>query len=171
MTQIFPVVPPDPRLVWFLPGVFALAVAMGAVAWREPDPVRWALLAIALGSVGILSVMLRRRRVSITGADLVVAAGINTRRVAITDLDLSKARIVDLREHVEWKPAVRLFGTYLPGLAMGHFRLRDRSVAFVLLTERARVLVLTTRSGRRLLLSLTRPQALLEALRDASTTG
>ena len=43
--------------------------------------------------------------------------------------------------------------------------LRDRGKAFLLVTQRTKVLVLPERSGRRLLLSLERPQALLDALR------
>jgi hypothetical protein len=49
---------------------------------------------------------------------------------AIGDLDLATARVVDLRERSEWKPSIKLFGTRVPGLKMGHFRLRDRSRAW-----------------------------------------
>jgi hypothetical protein len=57
---------------------------------------------------------------------------------------------------------------------MGYFRLHDRSPAFVLVTDRSRVLVLpeksgTKRAGKTLLLSLQQPKALLDALQTTST--
>jgi hypothetical protein len=53
------------------------------------------------------------------------------------------------------------------GFAAGHFRLREKfGKAFCLLTDRQRVLWLPLRDGKtQLLLSLERPQALLDALR------
>lgn len=95
------------------------------------------------------------------------ACGMHSRRVALGELDLAYARIVDLRERTEFRPALKLMAMRLPGLGLGHFRLRDRGRAFVLLTDASRVLVLNERSGRRLLLSLDKPQALLDALRAA----
>jgi hypothetical protein len=57
---------------------------------------------------------------------------------------------------------------------MGHFRLRDRSPAFVLLTDRSRVLVLPAKSAAKraaktLLLSLQQPQGLLDELHKAGS--
>ncbi|HEV8692859.1 MAG TPA: PH domain-containing protein [Lysobacter sp.] len=162
--QEFAIRPPDPRLMWLLPGLALLAVLIGTAILMMREPQAWIALPIAFASFTFLAVTLRRRRVSLSNGTLIVTAGLNTRRVAIGDLDLSSARIVDLREHHEWKPSLKLFGTRVPGLSMGHFRLRDRNRAFVLLTDPSRVLVLTEYSGRRLLLSVTRPQALLDAL-------
>jgi hypothetical protein len=45
------------------------------------------------------------------------------------------------------------------------FRLRDKRRASVLVTDTSRVLVLPKRDGSVILLSLQRPEALLEALR------
>ena len=55
-------------------------------------------------------------------------------------------------------------GTSMPGYRAGHFRLRDRRRAFVLVTRREKLLALPERNGRMLLLSLKQPQALLDAL-------
>jgi len=57
----------------------------------------------------------------------------------------------------------------MPGFHAGHFRLRgDFGKAFCLLTQRDRVLWLPLRDGKQqFLLSLERPQALLDALRAA----
>lgn len=141
-----------------------LAVVTGALVLMRQEPRAWVMLPAALGIVAIIALILRRRRISIVGDTLVIAAGLNTRRIAVGDIDLATARVVDLRERSEWKPSIKLFGTRIPGLSAGYFRLRDRSRAFVLVTDISRVLVLNERSGRRLLLSLARPQALLDAL-------
>ena len=55
----------------------------------------------------------------------------------------------------------------LPGYQAGHFRLRAKlGKAFCLVTDTRRVLWLPMRDGKQqLLLSLERPQALLDALR------
>lgn len=169
MKREFAIVPPDARLVWLLPGFAAFIVLIGIVllaTTREPHA--WVALPVALASFAVLALLLRRRWVRLDAGMLIIAAGLNTRRVAITGLDLAAARIVDLRERSEWKPLIKVFGTHLPGCSMGHFRLRDRSPAFVLLTDRSRVLVLPETSGKKLLLSLQQPQALLDALRTVT---
>jgi len=160
----FPVVPPDARLIWLLPGIAMLAVVIGTFVLMRQEPRAWVMLPATLAIVVVLALILRRHRISIVGDTLVIAAGLNTRRIAVGDLDLATARVVDLRERREWRPSIKLFGTRVPGLSAGYFRLRDRSRAFVLVTDPSRVLVLNERSGHRLLLSLTKPQALLDAL-------
>jgi len=160
----FPMVPADARLIWLLPGIAMLAVVIGTLILMKQEPRAWVMLPATLAIVVVLALILRRRRISLVGDRLVIVAGLNTRRLAVGDLDLTTARIVDLRERSEWRPWIKLFGTRVPGLSAGHFRLRDRSRAFVLVTDTSRVLVLNERSGRRLLLSLAKPQALLDAL-------
>lgn len=164
--QEFTLQPADARLLWLLPGIALVAAVIGIGVLSMREPAAWIGLPILVPSVAIVAIALRRRRVSMDAGLLTIAAGLNTRRIAAAELDLSSARIVDLREHRELVPMLKLFGTRVPGLSAGHFWLRDRSRAFVLLTDPSRVLVLEERSGRRLLLSLARPQALLEALQS-----
>jgi len=165
----FAVAPVDARLVWLLPGLAAVGVLIGALVLLPREPRVWPMLPVAFAVLALVAVLVRRRRVSIVDDTLVVVAGLNRHRIAITDLDLASARVVDLRERREWRPWIKVFGTRMPGLSMGHFRLRDRSRAFVLMTTTARVLVLDEKtSGRRLLLGLARPQALLDALQARS---
>lgn len=171
MKREFAVVAPDRRLTWLLPGASAIAalLAMGYLATTQPDPRLWLVVPALLLSLALLAFVLGRARVTLDGGTLTIAAGLLTRRVAIANLDPASARIVDLREHGELRPLVKIFGMRLPGAAMGHFRLRDRRPAFVLVTDRSRVLVLPPRpgatpAGKWLLLSLQQPQALLDAL-------
>ncbi len=165
MSQQFAIHEVSPR-AWLLPG-FALAAAtvgMLVVVFRGDYKVAW-LFPVVLVAVGSIAFVLRRRSVSLENGTLSIAAGFNSRRVAIGEIDVDNARIVDLRERTELKPMLKVMGTGLPGYEAGHFRLRNRDKAFVMLTDRTRVLVLPEKSGRKLLLSLQQPQALLDALR------
>lgn len=163
--QEFAVTPPDLRKAWLLPGLAMMAAGAGMVFAARTEPKMLLFLPVLLLSAVVIAVVIRRRRVEIEAGELRVHAGMYSRRIALGELDLTDARIIDLRERTELRPVLKLMATRLPGLKLGHFRLRDRSRAFVLLTNPSRVLVLNERSGRRLLLSLDKPQALLDVLR------
>ena len=168
----FAVAPPSPVLYWLFGGLWLAITASAllrtdAAAWHA-DPVPWWLVppfAAALVVVGPL-LWLSRRSIALEGDRLVVAAGLNTLRLPVAELALEQARIVDLDEHTSLKPALKLFGVGLPGYRGGHYLLRDRTRAFLLLT-RGRTLVLPRRDGKRVLLTLEQPQALLDALHAA----
>jgi hypothetical protein len=164
MSREFAVRPAGPR-AWLLPGVVLAAATIGlpVVMSRSDYRVAWAFPAMLL-AIGLFAFALRRRRVALERGVLTVAAGFNTHRIVADEIELKAARIVDLREHTGLKPMLQILGTSLPGYQTGHFRLRDHSRAFALLTDRTRVLMLREKSGRKLLLSLERPQALLDAL-------
>jgi hypothetical protein len=85
--------------------------------------------------------------------------------VRASNLALGAARVVDLGAERDLQPAFRLMGTSLPGLNTGWFWLRDRSRAFLLVTDRKRVLVLPRDAGGPVLLSLRHPEKLLEDLK------
>ncbi len=126
------------------------------------------IAAVILG-VGLA---MRRRRITIEGRDLVVAAAFFTQRINIDALDLAGARSVDLAEHTEFAPMIKLKGYDLPGFRAGGYLLRNRARAFCLLTARDRVLVLPRRDGKFFVLSPEKPQMLLSALNElAATTG
>lgn len=174
--QTFAVTPPPPHAWWFmamlllLPAAVVVAILFGA--GQAPDPeaaigLTLGLVVIALASIGCV-VGLKRRRVQLHGQVLQVVAGMFSRRVPVDRIDLQNARVVDLDERTELRPAIKTFGMSLPGYHAGHFRLRQKlGKAFCLVTERRRVLWLPLRDGKdQLLLSVEHPQALLEALRS-----
>lgn len=163
----FAITPPDLRKTWLLPGLSLLAAITGIAIAARGQPRVLLALPVLLLVLAVIASGMRRRRVMLGQGTLVVQAGLHTCRVALDDLDVPQARIVDLAEHSSLRPLFKSFGTHLPGLRMGHFRLRDRGRAFVLVTDSSRVLVLRERSGRRLLLSLDKPQVLLDALQAA----
>lgn len=125
------------------------------------------LLAIVLIGVDV-----RRRRVVLDEGVLRIDAVFTSRRIPAPELLPAQARIVNLAEHIEMRPWLRSFGlgTRLPGYCAGYFRARDPVRIFALVTDSSRVLVLPERSGRRLLISVKQPQALLDALRALEST-
>lgn len=145
-----------------------LAVAVGAAFGTGPGQDWTGFVAVLLCVVAIvvmLSVLMARRKLGFDGERLVIKGALYTRRVPLERLDLDAARIVDLAEHTALKPLLRMNGMSVPGFHVGHYRLRDHSRAFCLLTATDRVLVLPERDGLIYLLSPERPQALLDDLR------
>lgn len=168
MRREFTIVPPDLRLIVLLPAISLLAALIGlGFAAREKPQVWLFAIPIALAVV-LIAWSVQRRRVALDGDLLAIAAGFNSARVRVADLDLAAARIADLADAPTLRPLLKTFGTAMPGYSAGHFRLRDRSRGFLLLTDRRKVLVLPERGGRTLLLSMERPQALLDALKDVA---
>lgn len=167
----FDTIAPDMRLIAILPALFfvgvCIAIAIGAFA----DSRNWLLLPVALTVAALLFWIVRRRRVVLDGDTLRLSGGVNNHRVAAGELDLERAEVVDLTAPGAPKPAFKTLGTAMPGYRAGHFRMRDRSRAFLIVTDPKRVLHLRERGGRHLLLSLERPQALLDALRAVAERG
>lgn len=173
--RTFEVTPP-PRHAWWIMALLLLLPAVAVVALLFVDGntrnqeaaigTGVALFVIALASLGCM-IGLKRRRVHLHGQTLQVDAGLFSHCVSVDSIDLERARIVDLDERLELRPAIKTFGMSLPGYHAGHFRLRQKlGKAFCLVTDRRRVLWLPLRDGKQqLLLSLEHPQALLDALR------
>jgi hypothetical protein len=175
--QNFELAPLSRSAQWFFPALWLALVALAfllrhdALLRSNPtNPVPpWLVMffGVALAVVGPF-ILLQYRRIRIVDGRLaIMAAGFFTHRIAPSELDLDKARIVDLNERTELKPALRLFGFGLPGFRAGHYLLRNRSRAFCLLTDFERVLVLPRRDGKKtVLLSPLQPQVLLSHLRE-----
>ena len=168
MHREFAIVPPDLRWLILLPTLGLLVGVVGIAFASREEPRLWLLTIPMLLGVLLMSLMVRRRRVTLEDDHLHIVGSMHTTRVRVAELDLAAARIVDLAEATVLRPMFKTFGTSMPGFHAGHFRLRDRSRAFVLITDRSRVLMLPERSGRRLLLSLEKPQALLDALQTVA---
>lgn len=104
---------------------------------------------------------LLRVRVRVDQGSLIVNTGLGTSRMALSDLRAHGVRVVDLGEHRELKPALKLGGTVLPGFSGGWFRLRNGETAVCLLLNRTRVCYLRNDAEKRsLLLSLAEPEKL-----------
>jgi len=176
MTRTFAVHPVNYLRALSLPMATLVLVTGGLLVLARIDDLRvlWSLPPI-LGVVALLLFTVRRCRITLEGstlddAVLVIAAGVNTRRTPVSALDLAGARCLDLREHTEFKPLLKLNGGHLPGYSAGHFLLRDRRRAFVLLTRHEQVLMVPEASGHLLLLTPEHPRQLLAALREFAPT-
>jgi hypothetical protein len=150
-------------------GVVPVIVAIFALMQLESGDISPALLLVIQGAIALLTLglvlPLWRREASFDGQRLRVKATWYTRESPLSDFLLDQARVVDLREHTEFKPFLKTNGLSMPGLVAGHFRLRDLRKAFCLVSDPARVLALPHADGRLWLLSLRHPQAVLDILR------
>ncbi len=168
MSREFRTTAPNLQQVWLLPGLLLLAGVIGIVVAMRTEP-RAAAALLGIAAIGLsIAWSVRHRTVRIDERRLIVQAGPFRTNQPVADFDLDAARIVNLNETPTLKPMLKLFGIGLLGYAGGHFWLRDRSTAFVLLTDPTRVLVLPNRQGRKVLLSMEQPQALLDALRTVA---
>lgn len=130
----------------------------------------WSLAVIVLMGVG-LGWAFFRRRVELAGNVLDVRSTLYRRRTPIADMLLDQAEVVDLGRDRRYGIRFKTNGYSMPGFYSGHFRLQGGGKGFALVTDRARTLVIPVRGGSTLLLSLERPQALLEALRKVAATA
>lgn len=172
--QSFPIVAPGKfaRLFpIFIGGVVPIIIAAvmfiasnGSKDWLVAAPT---LLILPLVAVG-LAWSMHHRRIEIEDGRLVLRRAIFPKSLAMTELDLAQARIVDLDAHPDLQPVLKIAGSGMPGYRVGLFRLRNRSKAWLRLTDWRRTLVLPLRNGDFVLLSPTQPDALLDALRRAA---
>ncbi|TPE00026.1 hypothetical protein FJP65_02010 [Stenotrophomonas maltophilia] len=130
----------------------------------------WSLAVIVLMGIG-LGWAFFRRRVELAGNVLDVRSTLYRRRTPVADLLLVQAEVVDLSRDRRYGIRFKTNGYSMPGFYSGHFRLQGGGKGFALVTDRARTLVIPVRGGSTLLLSLERPQALLEALRKVAGTA
>lgn len=144
--------------------VLMVASAKGSREWLTAAPAVVILPLVA----AVLAWSMHRRAVTLSDAGLTVRRLPWPKFVARSELDLEQARIIDLDEHPQLKPMLRIAGTGLPGYRAGWFWLRDRRRAYLLLTDTRRVLLLPRHDGQLFLLSLQRPEALLDALRQSA---
>jgi hypothetical protein len=152
--------------------VLPLVIAVVVILQVRSEALSPALMLLIQGivAVSVLAVVLPmwRREASFDGKRLRVKAAYYTRESPLSLFDLAAARVVDTREHAEFKPRLKTNGFALPGFQAGHFRLRDRRKAFCLVTDPSKVLALPHADGRVWLLSLQHPQAVLDILRRAA---
>jgi len=154
-------------LAVLLPATIAVALSLHARAGGiEPLVVLVSQAVIALVVLAVV-LPLWRREAAFDGKRLRLKATFYTRESPLSEFDLDAARVVDTREHREFRPWLKTNGYGLPGFWAGHFRLRDRRRAFCLVTDPSKVVVLPHADGRLWLLSVEHPQAVLDILRRA----
>lgn len=103
-------------------------------------------------------------RVELKGNQLRLVGDFWGRTIPLELLEVSEARILDLKGRSEYSLKRRTLGTGLPGYASGWFRLRNGEKALVYLTRSERVVYIPTSLDYSLLLSLEQPEKFLETL-------
>lgn len=173
-TRTFAVTPPPTYAMAFLvlTAVVVPLLIIAGMLWfgrmNSDGLIKFLPVVVIMALVlGLSLLAMKRRSVTLVGATLDVRAALFHERTPIGDIDLECARVVDLAERMDLRPAVKTMGMSLPGFHAGRFRLRGKLVkAFCLITDRSRVLWLPLHNGKdQLLLSVERPQDLLDALR------
>jgi hypothetical protein len=149
-------------------GLLLPIVAVGTLYALQLDPWQMGGLFAGLPVFAALVVLvMQRRSVSIEQHRLVVRAAFHTLKLPLDAIDLAGARVISLAERRGMKPWLKTNATSLPGFHAGHYRSRDKHRLFAMITDDSRVLALPELSGRTILLSLQRPQALLAAIEAA----
>lgn len=123
---------------------------------------------VTLAALVFLLTALRRMRVGIEEGVLVVRATLYARKLPLERIDIERAHILELDRSSEYWPRIRLNGIGLPGLRIGYFRGAPfKRKLFCLMTSNSRVLLLPEHEPERfLLLSLERPQTLIDAIKQ-----
>jgi hypothetical protein len=169
--QEFPVAPLPSHAAWWLwlPMLIAVCATVAAITMesRTPPPLAaWLAVPFVLLVGGVLTLAMRRRHIVLDNRELQVRATFYTKKLPVEAIDLERARVLSLEEHTDLAPMLKTNGFGLPGFKAGHFRLRNLTKAFCLVTDRTRVLTLPLREGGMVLLSPARPADLLARLRE-----
>ncbi len=170
-----------PRAILFgLVLALPLTVIAGATLWKHGGSLASAAasgdFSTHIASLGtpvfllllwlLLELAMKRHRLQLDLDQLRIKTSFYTRTVALSELQLGQARVVDLEERTEFKPALKTNGYALPGFKSGHFRLHNGENSFVAIAGGRHALWLPTASGKGLLLQLHQPDALLKRLRE-----
>jgi hypothetical protein len=152
MTETFPIIPGQVRMLW-------LAVPV---------------LLLVLGSLGALLYSLSSAgsaRFEVSSEGLRLRGDFYGRLIPASALRLDSARAIDLKTERNLQPVFRTIGTALVGYRAGWFRLRDGERALMYVTDPTRVAYIPTTQGFAVLLSVTDPAALLASLRRAAPSA
>jgi hypothetical protein len=162
------------KLAWGFLILLGLVLPMVAVATLylvHPHPQKLGGVLAAMPLFPVIAALallsMQRRSVTIEQHQLVVRAAFYTLKLPLDAIDLPRARVISLAERRGMKPWLKTNAMSLPGFHAGNYRSRDLQRVFALVTDDSRVLALPELSGRTLLLSVQRPQALLDAIETA----
>jgi Bacterial PH domain len=152
MTQTFPIVPGDVRILWALvPAFVILAAGLG-------------VLAVSLSGA-------RNARFEVSPVGLRLKGDLYGRFIPTADLQLDSARAVDLAAEPGLVAVRRNVGTAIKGYQAGWFRLRDGEKALLYVTDRSRVAYVPTTRGYAVMVSVADPEAFLASLRGTAAPG
>jgi hypothetical protein len=148
MTETFPIIPGQVRLVWLAIPVVLAFLAVGGLAYSLSGA--------------------RTARFEVSADGLRLRGDFYGRLIPTSVLRLDAARAVNLHTEPTLMPAIRTMGTAVGGYRAGWFRLRDGEKALVYVTDPTRVAYVPTTDGYAILMSVADPAALLASLGRAT---
>lgn len=150
MKETFPIIPASSGPIWLFVGLTALMLALVTL-------------------FGYFAYSSRNVRFEVSPEGLRIAGGLYGRQIPLPSLVIDGAKPVDLRREDAYRLKWRTNGAGLPGYSAGWFRLQNGEKALVFVTDNRRVLYLPTLEGYSVLMSVADPEAVLRALRQASS--
>jgi hypothetical protein len=148
MTSVYQIIPAGPKPFYLMVPVFVILIGVFLlVAWTLYGSQRASL---RLSSAGV----------SFRG-DVWGRKTIPLQQIRVRD-----ARMVNLENEPDLRPASKRMGTGLPGYASGWFRLRGGKKALIYLTDRRNVVYIPTDLGYSVMASVAEPEQLLSELRS-----
>jgi hypothetical protein len=145
MSETFPIVPGQLRILWALVPLVLVFAALGTTFSGA-----------------------RLARFEVSPAGLRLRGDLYGRLIPTAQLRLDSARAIDLRSTPNLRPTTRTRGTGFPGYQSGWWRLRDGERALLYVTDQSTVVYVPTRDGYSVLLSVKNPEAFLASLRRAA---
>ena len=131
----------------------------------------WFFAIISLVLVGVLVLMIwlawsmQHVRFTVSNEGLRLQGDLYGRLIPLKSLKLDDAVVTDLNTDKDHQPKWRTMGTGLPGYAAGWFKLRNGTKALLYVTDRTRVVRIPTTEGFTVMLSVSDPAALIDALK------
>ena len=117
----------------------------------------------------VLNWLIGRQQLRLRNDGLQVTSSFYRRTLPLASLQLDKARVLDLAEHIDYRPRRKRNGTALPGLKSGWYSLANGNRALVAIYNQDKVLWLPTSEGFDLLLQPHSAQVLLDHLRTLAS--
>jgi hypothetical protein len=147
---------------------YSMVPATGAAVW-----ITVGLLVLMVGLTALFASMLysaRHTGFEISRDALRITGTIYARRVPVASLLLDDAKVVDLGKDESYRMKWRTNGIGLPGYRAGWFKLRNGEKALAFVTDTKRIAYIPTTGGFSVLLSVRRPEELLQSLRRSAGT-
>lgn len=146
-TTVFPMIPAASKSLWFFAIISLILVgALLLMVWLA-----WSMQHV---------------RFTVSKDGLRLQGDLYGRTVPLKSLKLDEAVVTNLNTDKEHQPKWRTMGTALPGYAAGWFKLRNGEKALLYVTDKTRVARIPTTEGYSVMLSVSEPAALIDALKQ-----
>lgn len=135
----------------------------------------WFFAIISLVLIGVLVLMIwlawsmQHVRFTVSNEGLRLQGDLYGRLIPLKSLKLDEAVVTNLNTDKDHQPKWRTMGTGLPGYSAGWFKLRNGAKALLYVTDRTRVARIPTTEGYLVMLSVSDPSALIDALKEQQT--